>query len=90
MKDDQLPRLEDALGELERILEALEGDELRLDEAMALFEEGVQQLRAANRWLAEAGGRVEELIADAAGELQTVEFDVPTDESGSGSEESVF
>ncbi|MFQ5677860.1 MAG: exodeoxyribonuclease VII small subunit [Gemmatimonadota bacterium] len=76
---------EGALRELERILAALEGDELRLDEALALFEEGVGHLRTANRFLAAARGRVDELIENAAGELQTVEFhDSAEDRSSEG------
>lgn len=82
MANEDVASFEVALEELESILEVLERDELRLDEAMALFEEGVAHLRAANRRLTEAGGRVEELIADAAGDLRTVELDVPPEESG--------
>lgn len=66
---------EASLAELERIIEALEGEELRLDEALALFEEGVAHLRTANRLLEQARGRVEEVIADASGELRTVGFE---------------
>lgn len=73
---------EAALSELEEILRALEGDELRLDEALELFERGVARLRTANRLLEEARGRVEELVEEAAGELRTVPFEPPEEDGG--------
>ncbi len=74
---------EEAVEELERIVRRLDRDEMALDEAMELFEAGVGRLRRASSLLDEARGRVEELIEDAAGELEVVEFDVP-DEEGDG------
>lgn len=73
---DELHEFEAALEELEGILEALEAKELRLDEALALFEKGVANLRTAGRLLSRAKGRVEELIADAGGELRAIPFEV--------------
>lgn len=75
---------EGALEELEEILRALEGDELRLDEALELFERGVARLRVANRLLERARGSVEELIRDASGDLRTVSFS-DEDEAADGS-----
>ncbi len=77
---------EASLAELERIVERLDRDELSLDEALTLFEAGVGHLRAASRLLDEARGVVEELIEDAAGQLSTVEFDVPV--GGAADEET--
>lgn len=78
-----------ALAELERIVAALDSDELGLDEAMALFEEGIRHVRAANRLLEETRGRVEELITRSTGELDEVEFSPPepTDDSDGGGEQ---
>lgn len=79
------PEFEDALSELEEIVRALDRDEMQLDEALELFREGVGHLRTANRLLDEAEGQVEELIEDASGELETVDFDVGgTEEAGEG------
>lgn len=75
MSGDDRPDFETALSELERIVRALDRDELRLDEAMELFRDGVEHLRTANRLLDEAEGRVQELIRDASDELAAVEFD---------------
>lgn len=54
--------LEARLRRLEEIVTALESDGVELDRALALFEEGVGHLRRAERTLAEAELRVEELI----------------------------
>jgi len=75
---------EASLEELERIVGRLDREELALDEALELFEEGVARLRAASRLLTEARGVVEELIEDASGDLAAVDFDLPT-EAGNGS-----
>lgn len=58
------PGLEQRLKRLERILSALEADELELEKALELFEEGVGHVRAAERVLAETELRVEELLGD--------------------------
>lgn len=73
-----MSEFEAALTELERILDALERDELKLDEALELFERGVGHLRTANKLLEGARSSVEELIADASGELRTVEIEMPS------------
>lgn len=70
------PGFETALSELEEIVRALDRDEMQLDEALELFRQGVGHLRTANRLLDEAEGQVEELIEEASGELETVDFDV--------------
>jgi len=55
--------IEERLGRLEQILARLETDEVPLDEALDLFEEGVGHVRDAERVLAETELRVEELLA---------------------------
>jgi exodeoxyribonuclease VII small subunit len=56
------PGLEGRLERLDRIVAALEADDLDLEKALALFEEGVAHVRAAERILAEAELKVEELL----------------------------
>lgn len=56
--------LEARIGRLEEILTALESDELELDRSLELFEEGVNHIRAAEKRLAEAALRVEEVLSD--------------------------
>jgi len=55
--------LEARLRRLEEILARMESDEVALEEALRLFEEGVGHVRAAEEVLATAELRVEELLA---------------------------
>ena len=66
---------ERALTELEEIVQQLDSDDVGLDDAIALFERGIERLQAANRWLDRASGRVEELIETSSGRLETRPFD---------------
>ena len=66
---------EQTLDRLHSILSDLEGDELELDRALALFEEGVERLRAANGELARAEARVQQLVEEAGGRLVLAEFE---------------
>jgi len=59
-------RLEARLKRLEEILAEMESDEVQLEQALALFEEGVGHVRAAEKVLAEAELRVEELLSSGA------------------------
>jgi len=56
--------LEARLRRLEEIVGQLEAEELELDRALALFEEGVAHVREAEGALAAAELRVEELLGD--------------------------
>ena len=58
------------LTELEAIVRRLEGEDLDLDEALRLFEEGVQRLRRAREQLALAEVRVRQVLADRGGTLR--------------------
>jgi len=58
--------LEGRLSRLEEILALLEADEVELERALQLFEEGVGLVRDAERVLAETELRVEELLAGGA------------------------
>lgn len=59
--------LEHRLRRLSEIVEVLEADDLELDRALALFEEGIGHVREAERILSEAELRVEELVRRAGG-----------------------
>jgi exodeoxyribonuclease VII small subunit len=58
---------EQRLARLEQIAASLENSDLELAEALALFEEGVEQLRAAADELAKAETRVQTLVERADG-----------------------
>ncbi len=57
------PTLEARLKRLEEIVAQLEADEVELERALALFEEGVALVRDAEKTLSETELRVEELLA---------------------------
>ena len=60
----RLPNLEARLRRLEEIVAALEADDVELEKALALFEEGVAHVREAERVLAETELKVEELLGE--------------------------
>jgi exodeoxyribonuclease VII small subunit len=62
---------EAAMARLEAIVAELEGGELKLAEALGLYEEGVRLARLAQEQLSGAEGRIEALLAD--GSRTTVE-----------------
>jgi exodeoxyribonuclease VII small subunit len=72
--------LEGRLRRLERILGQLESDEVELERALALFEEGVSLVRDAEKELSDTQLRVEELLAGG----RTVPLDEGDDEGEDG------
>ncbi|HEY4101630.1 MAG TPA: exodeoxyribonuclease VII small subunit [Gemmatimonadales bacterium] len=61
------PSLSDDLKRLEEIVRRLEDDTLDLDAALALFEEGVGRLKAAESRLTDAEIRVRQVVEDSSG-----------------------
>ena len=59
---DEDPGLEQRLRRIDQIVSSLEADDLDLEKALALFEEGVAHVRAAEKMLSEAELKVEELL----------------------------
>ena len=72
-REEEELSLEARLTRLESILARMESEEVDLDEALQLFEEGVGHVREAERVLAETELRVEELLA--SGETRELEAD---------------
>jgi exodeoxyribonuclease VII small subunit len=69
------PSLEVDLNRLDAIVRALETEDVDLDKALALFEEGVERLRTARERLAEAGLRLRKLREAADGGLKLDDLD---------------
>jgi exodeoxyribonuclease VII small subunit len=63
------------LTRLEEIVRRLEADDVELDAALALFEEGVSRLRAARERLAAADLKVQTVLEEADGELRLQDLD---------------
>jgi exodeoxyribonuclease VII small subunit len=63
------------LERLEAIVRQLEGQELDLDDALKLFEEGVERLREARDRLSAAEVKVKQVLTDQAGNLKVEDLD---------------
>ena len=61
---------EEALNLLEESVERLETGDLKLEEALAIFEKGVTASRSCNQWLEETRKRVQVLTTDEGGEFR--------------------
>ena len=68
MSTKQEPTFEQALSELEQIVQKLEKGELPLEESLRLYEEGIRLSRLCHAKLEEAEGRIEVLLKDSRGE----------------------
>ena len=65
------PSFEQALQQLEQIVQKLEKGELPLEDSLKLYEEGIRLSRLCHGKLEEAEGRIEVLLKDARGEPVT-------------------
>jgi exodeoxyribonuclease VII small subunit len=75
------PDFEYSLARLEEIVKKLEGANLSLDDAMKLFEEGVQLSRDCQKYLEQAEGKVEILLKKAGAEMVAEPFDPEAEET---------
>lgn len=66
--ETDLARIENIVGELER-------SEIPLDDALRLFEEGIERLRTASAALVQAEARVRKLIEDTDGGFSLTDFE---------------
>jgi exodeoxyribonuclease VII small subunit len=71
---DADPGFDVLLARLREVVGQLESGELSLEQALAIYEEGVQLARRGQQLLASAEKRVEILVS-AAGGIETVPFD---------------
>jgi exodeoxyribonuclease VII small subunit len=67
-------KFEEALQKLETIVTQMEEGDLPLEETLKAFEEGVRLARFCASKLDEAERKVEKLMRDQAGKLQTTSF----------------
>ena len=63
-------KFEEALAELEKVVERLDSGELSLEESLSAFEEGVALVKYCNQKLTEVEKKIELLIKDKEGNLQ--------------------
>ena len=71
---------EEVLGRLEEIVTKMESGGLNLDEAMALYEEGVKKSDTLTEMLGDARDRVMKLVADSEGNPSLEPFEESEDQ----------
>jgi exodeoxyribonuclease VII small subunit len=69
------PPLAEELARLEEIVRKLEAEDVELDEALVLFEEGVARLRAARERLTAAELKVQAVLEEAGGDIRLTDLD---------------
>jgi exodeoxyribonuclease VII small subunit len=69
-------RLEEELDRLERIVQRLEREDVTLDDALALFEEGISIARSARSKLEAAEARVREILREAGETFRVRDIDM--------------
>jgi len=70
-----VPALAEELARLEEIVRKLEADDVELDAALVLFEEGVARLRAARERLVAAELKVQAVLEEAGGDIRLTDLD---------------
>lgn len=69
-KDQGKKKFEEALEELEKVVERLESGEISLEDSLAAFEDGVRLVKYCNQKLSEVERKIELLVKDKEGKLQ--------------------
>ena len=71
---------EEALAALEESVQRLEAGDLKLEEALEVFEKGVAASRTCGQWLDQTRERVQVLTADAEGQFRLSFLDSEDDQ----------
>lgn len=74
-RHNSIPTLAEELARLEEIVRKLEADDVELDAALVLFEEGVARLRAARDRLSAAELKVQAVLEEAGGDIRLTDLD---------------
>jgi len=89
MTQEKQPTFEEALAELERIIEELEGGELTLDESLERYERGVAALKTCRKILDGAEQKIQQLLRTPEGELKTEPFEPEQNSNEPGREAGI-
>jgi exodeoxyribonuclease VII small subunit len=76
-----MPSFETSLHRLEQIVKKLEAGDLPLDDALKLFEEGINLSQQCQKQLEEAENKVEILLKKADGKVVARKFELPGDDA---------
>ena len=85
-KDPREKKFEEALEELEGLVEQLETGELSLEESLSTFERGVGLVKICHDKLHEVEKKVELLVKEKDGRLRLTPLDEPRKEETGGEE----
>jgi len=77
-------KFDEAIADLEQVVEQLESGDLSLEDSLAAFEKGVGLVRYCNQKLSEVEKKVELLVKDKQGQLQLKAFGNGPADSESG------
>ena len=77
-----MPRFEECLERLEKIVQELEAGDVPLEKSLTLFEEGMQLSNSCRKELEQAEGKVEMLVK-SGGKLHAEPFEELTDKASS-------
>lgn len=78
-------KFEEALEELEKVVEQIETGDLSLEDSLAAFEEGVKLVKFCNQKLTEVERKIELLVNDKEGKLRLKPLeDIGDEETGEG------
>lgn len=77
MAEETKLTFEEALAKLEAVVEALEGGELKLEEALDYYQEGVRLVRFCREQLNRFENKLQVLMAGEDGELVIQEVELP-------------
>lgn len=75
-------KYEEAINKLEEITRRLEKGDLTLEEALTLFEEGINLTKICSKILDEAEGKIEILVKDLNGNISLKDFNGGSEEIG--------
>ena len=82
-KESHELKFEEAIADLEHVVEQLESGDLSLEDSLAAFEKGVGLVRYCNQTLSEVEKKVELLVKDKDGQLKLKAFGTPAADSES-------
>lgn len=71
-----------AIERLEIIVQRLEREELELEDALRLFDDGMDLIRAAEHELTESQGRLRQVLTDRQGRQRLADFEVADNGEG--------
>ncbi len=77
-KSNKQPTFEEKLVKLEAIVLEMDNEDIPLEKAMALYEEGIKLRSDLVKWLGEAQEKIEILSRQANGEMQAQPFEENT------------